>query len=427
MSGAGPASVGAVSAGEMLEGASELAQLGDLLGFKGNEGESGDKDMIELQAMPIFMNGVTEVKLQGRDLMEFPVDLLEAGQHMHFLNISRNIIASIPAGIQRLSSLVELNISRNQIDKIPREIAHLSSLVRLDLSSNYISELPAGFAQLRALRDLVLNGNLIESFPSDLLFMTDLSRLYLGGNRLKEVPREIGRLDKLELLYLGGNKITSIPDTIGNLRKLSVLYLGDNRLSSIPETVCRLLALRTLNLHNNKLSFLPSGLIKMPNLENLSLRGNPLVTDFINDGALSSPLTLKEIAARAVLNYNVPYDPESLPPNLRNFMKSSRRCNNPKCAGVYFTTSVKKVTIEDFCGKFRVPLMKFLCQERCSDVPSYPSHPTPATPSPVGNRKKIKISKVLLTGYTEPTLDADDDGGAAAEPLRRRIKQEDDE
>ena len=96
------------------------------------------------------------------------------------------------------------------------------------------------------------------------------------------------------------------------------------------------------------------------------------------------------------------YDPESLPPNLRNFMKSSRRCNNPKCAGVYFTTSVKKVTIEDFCGKFRVPLMKFLCQERCSDVPSYPSHPTPATPSPVGNRKKIKISKVLLTGYVGP-------------------------
>jgi hypothetical protein len=63
-----------------MEGASELALLGDLLGFTGaSEGEPGDKDMIELQAMPIFVNGVTEVKMQGRDLVEFPADLLEAG------------------------------------------------------------------------------------------------------------------------------------------------------------------------------------------------------------------------------------------------------------------------------------------------------------------------------------------------------------
>ena len=123
------------------------------------------------------------------------------------------------------------------------------------------------------------------------------------------------------------------------------------------------------------------------------------MTAFINHGESSSPLSLKEIAARAVLNHNVPYDAAKLPPTLNTFLKSARRCNNPKCAGVYFTTHVKKLEIEDFCGKFRVPLMKFLCQEQCTEVPSYPHHPPPAAASPQ-NKKKLK--RVLLTGYTEP-------------------------
>mmetsp|Transcript_5919 Transcript_5919/g.15065 ORF Transcript_5919/g.15065 Transcript_5919/m.15065 type:complete len:427 (+) Transcript_5919:102-1382(+) len=356
----------------------------------------------ELQAsMPIFMRGVTDVKLQSHKLMEFPLELFEAGPHMHFLNMSRNIIPTIPRGIQRLSSLVELNLSRNQIDKIPREIAHLERLVRLDVSGNFISQLPAGFSRLKALRDLVLNGNLIERFPEDILDMKDMTRLYLGGNRLVNVPPEIGNLKLLELLYLGGNKLTELPETIGELRKLSVLYLGDNRLSSIPESVAKLQNLRTLNLHNNKLSFLPNGIIKMANLENLSLRGNPLVTDFINDEQSSSPLSLKEIAARAILNHDVPYGAAQLPGDLLHFLQSARRCNNPKCAGVYFSASVKRLTIEDFCGKFRVPLMKFLCREKCSTEPSYPHHPAPAVASPQ-NRKKMK--QVLLTGYSEPDV-----------------------
>jgi len=140
----------------------------------------------------------------------------------------------------------------------------------------------------------------------------------------------------------------------------------------------------------------------MANLENLSLRGNPLVTDFINDDSSSQPLTLKEIAARAVLNYSVPYHNAGLPRDLLTFLRSARRCNNPKCAGVYFTQSVKKLTIEDFCGKFRVPLMKFLCREKCVLAPSYPHHPAPAMPSPPANQKKMK--RVLLTGYTEPAI-----------------------
>lgn len=127
------------------------------------------------------------------------------------------------------------------------------------------------------------------------------------------------------------------------------------------------------------------------------------MTDFINNEESSSPLTLKEIAARAVLNHSVPYDSAALPGDLRTFLRSARRCNNPKCAGVYFTTSVKKLTIEDFCGKFRVPLMKFLCREACTELPSYPHHPAPAAASPQ-NHKKMK--KVLLTGYQEPKLPA---------------------
>jgi hypothetical protein len=68
--------------------------------------------------------------------------------------------------------------------------------------------------------------------------------------------------------------------------------------------------LRTLNLHNNQLKILPPQLLSLRSLEQLSLRGNPLISTFVHE-LPSEPLSLVEIAARAIKTHGIPLVPGS--------------------------------------------------------------------------------------------------------------------
>jgi hypothetical protein len=116
----------------------------------------------------------------------------------------------------------------------------------------------------------------------------------------------------------------------------------------------------------------------------LSLRDNPLVVHFVRHMA-SRPLKLCELAARCVQTHRLPY--ENLPRTLVSYLDTAHRCVNPQCqgynptpctlgrhdfnslfvlfAGVFFDSRVEHVKFVDFCGKYRVPLLQYLCSARC--------------------------------------------------------------
>jgi hypothetical protein len=76
---------------------------------------------------------------------------------------------------------------------------------------------------------------------------------------------------------------------------------------------------------------------------------------------------------------------------LSEFLDSSRCCSNPECGGVYFTHRVRTVDFVDFCGKYRIPLMKYLC----------------STHSPVSDAagtSVVKMKLVLLSNYHEEDM-----------------------
>jgi hypothetical protein len=152
----------------------------------------------------------------------------------------------------------------------------------------------------------------------------------------------------VQVLYLGGNQLRFLPDEIGELRRLESLNVSDNQLSTVPQTLSRLRRLKSLYLHGNVLRTLPVEIVKLKRLAELSLRGNPLVVKFVTDMAYEPP-TLLELAGR-------------------DYLDSARECVNPCCRGVYFTSRVEHVKFVDFCGKFRVPLLQYLCSPRCNDV-----------------------------------------------------------
>ncbi|XP_067849121.1 leucine-rich repeat-containing protein 58 [Heptranchias perlo] len=281
------------------------------------------------------------------------------------LLLTHNRFTVFPGSIAYLRNLLFLDISSNGLAFICDEILELTKLKTLIAKNNRMDEfsLPKDLGKM-SLEVVNFSGNHFEEVPSQLLELQRLKSLSLGGNRLKTIPPEIENLTSLELLYLGGNAIISIPPELANLPYLSYLGLCDNRIQGLPPQLAQLNSLRSLSLHNNLLTYLPREILNLVHLQELSLRGNPLVVRFVKD-LIYGPPSLLELAGRIVKSHNFNYSLEDMPGNLVSYLDSASKCPNPKCAGVYFDSCFRHIKFVDFCGKYRLPLMHYLCSPQC--------------------------------------------------------------
>ncbi|KAM8855890.1 leucine-rich repeat-containing protein 58 [Spinachia spinachia] len=282
------------------------------------------------------------------------------------LHLSHNRLASLPSSLGVFRNLEFLDVSNNGLSAICEGVTRLGRLKTLVAKNNRLDEssLPKDFGSLQ-LEVLNFSGNRFEEIPLQCMKLLRLQSLSLGGNRLRSIPAEIENLTSLELLYLGGNLITAIPPEVANLPWLSYLVLCDNRIQSVPPQLTRLHSLRSLSLHNNLLTYLPREILCLVQLQELSLRGNPLVVRFVKEMTYDPP-SLLEFAGRTIKSRNIPYYPGDLPSNLLNYLDFASKCPNPKCAGVYFDSCVRQIKFVDFCGKYRLPLMHYLCSPECT-------------------------------------------------------------
>ncbi|XP_059410574.1 leucine-rich repeat-containing protein 58-like [Carassius carassius] len=287
-------------------------------------------------------------------------------QQIQQLHLNYNRFSFFPPSVCFLSNLEYLDISNNALTVIPCDIMRLTNLKTFVAKNNLLNEFsfPKEFERMQ-IETLNLSGNRFEDIPMQFLKMTTLRSLSLGGNRLKNIPAEIEKLTSLEMLYLGGNLISSIPPEVADLTSLRYLVLCDNRIQSIPPQLNKLHSLLSLSLHNNLLTFLPREILSLVHLQELSLRGNPLVVRFIKDMTYDPP-SLMELAGRIIKSQNLPFSSCDLPSNLIHYLNLASECPNPKCAGVYFDSCVRHIKFVDFCGKYRLPLMHYLCSPQCS-------------------------------------------------------------
>lgn len=296
------------------------------------------------------------------------------------LLLPHNRLVSLPRALgSGFPHLQLLDVSGNALTALGPELLALRGLRTLLAKNNRLggpSALPKGLAQsplCRSLQVLNLSGNCFQEVPASVLELRALQTLSLGGNQLQSIPAEIENLQSLECLYLGGNFIKEIPPELGNLPSLNYLVLCDNKIQSVPPQLSQLHSLRSLSLHNNLLTYLPREILNLIHLEELSLRGNPLVVRFVRDLTYDPP-TLLELAARTIKIRNISYTPYDLPGNLLRYLGSASNCPNPKCGGVYFDCCVRQIKFVDFCGKYRLPLMHYLCSPECSSPCSSASH-----------------------------------------------------
>jgi len=289
------------------------------------------------------------------------------------LSLHHNLFTQLPPTIALFSQLTALDVSNNQLFDLPPTFSKLTELRVLVAKNNQLESysFPKTFNQLTKLEILNLSGNRLEEMPAGVLDLPNLKALYAGGNRLQTVPCRLGEMLSLEILYLGGNQLRDIPATIGKLKNLVSLVLCDNRLETIPSTIAHLQKLESLSLHNNVLKTLPTEIVTLKNMQQLSIRSNPLVARFVRDMTFDPP-SLKELAGRVVKLKHLPCtDPAELPIELISYLNSAHQCVNPKCKGVYFEARVEHVKFVDFCGKYRIPLLQYLCSPKCSRAPAY--------------------------------------------------------
>lgn len=300
-----------------------------------------------------------------------------------------NRMQSLPEHLNDFRNLRVLDVSNNRLSSLPDILEHCP-LTTLSAKNNCLTNesLPKSFTSNKSsLRELNLSGNRLNYFPEQVLGLTSLRYLYLGANNIVNIHKSIWKLHSLQILAMGGNQITDIPETVGRLNALQALILNDNLIEQLPASIANLRQMRSLLIHKNRLKTLPPQIIKLKCLTELSLRDNPLVVRFVSNMTLQPP-SLLELAGRTIKLHEIAVGPGDLPTSLLNYLDVAQCCVNPKCRGVFFDNRVEHIKFVDFCGKYRIPLLQYLCSSKCI-TGSWESREESSSPHPHMMRKVL--------------------------------------
>ncbi|XP_076623673.1 uncharacterized protein LOC143343055 [Colletes latitarsis] len=97
------------------------------------------------------------------DLKEVPVREIAVVKKATHLDLSNNLLVSLPNTFVNLKQIVKLDLSRNMLTEIPENFGELRQLRHLDLYENQISRLPLSLSELKNLRWLDLKENPLTS------------------------------------------------------------------------------------------------------------------------------------------------------------------------------------------------------------------------------------------------------------------------
>ncbi|KAF7069994.1 hypothetical protein CFC21_075557 [Triticum aestivum] len=170
-----------------------------------------------------------------------------------------NIAGPIPAGIGRLTRLVDLELADNPLTgEIPPAIAQLVNLQSLELyNCSLAGALPRGFGRLTKLQFFDASQNQLTGGLSELRSLTRLVSLQLFYNGLSgEVPPEFGEFRELVNLSLYNNSLTGeLPQKLGSWSALNFIDVSTNLLTGpIPPDMCRRGTMLKLLMLENRFS-----------------------------------------------------------------------------------------------------------------------------------------------------------------------------
>ncbi|KAH3743129.1 serine/threonineprotein kinase [Pelomyxa schiedti] len=203
--------------------------------------------------------------------------------HLSEINMSGNLLTTIPSCLFQLKSLVTIELADNQIEAIAPAVVitmgnRLLQLKHFGIASNHLCALPANISYLKTVSSLDLSHNEFSSSLRPLYTMSSLRMLNLSSSLLKrKLPSGFSQLVSLEELYVSDNMLESIPDVLPkSWISLKTLDLSRNKLK-FPTCLTCMSKLQTLNLSGNIIDFLPLKISLMEGITDLDLSNNQIV------------------------------------------------------------------------------------------------------------------------------------------------------
>jgi len=227
-----------------------------LAGTESSTGDTCAKGARDENAMPLYEN--LEILIMTRNSMKH-ISSIGPFKNLIVLNLSNNLLTTLPKSISELKQLYSLDLSNNNFSVCP-ELGSLPLLSYLNISENKLTEIDLGIERSATDTSFTLkaHSNIIYQFPNSLLNIKSLIDLDLSDNSIKIIPPEIGELATLSYLNLSDNKISSI--SLKNLKSLQILKLNGNKLNFLPNDLCDLRNLRELEVSNNSLTSFPNNI-----------------------------------------------------------------------------------------------------------------------------------------------------------------------
>ncbi|TFK75255.1 hypothetical protein BDN72DRAFT_810722 [Pluteus cervinus] len=126
--------------------------------------------------------------LPENSITSFPVESISHLTSLTHLDLSSNLLVSIPPGLSALHNLISLNLADNMIDSVLGIYLNLGQVLSLNLADNRLESL-CGLERLYALERVDLRGNLLEesSEVGRLATLPNIVELYVQGNPFVEL------------------------------------------------------------------------------------------------------------------------------------------------------------------------------------------------------------------------------------------------
>ncbi|EAU91184.1 leucine Rich Repeat domain-containing protein [Coprinopsis cinerea okayama7 len=152
------------------------------------------------------------------------------------LDLSSNLLVSVPPGLGTLFNLISLNLSDNMIDSVLGIYLNLGSILSLNLSHNRLESL-CGLERLRALERVDLRGNLIEESEEvgRLATLPNISQVWVEGNPFCEYEEDY-RVACFNLFWKEGKTISLDGSLPGFYEKRNMSAPAGRQAAAIPQS-----------------------------------------------------------------------------------------------------------------------------------------------------------------------------------------------
>ncbi|KZP11634.1 hypothetical protein FIBSPDRAFT_898884 [Athelia psychrophila] len=172
------------------------------------------------------------LSLSDNSLTFLPTDPLAYLSSVSSLDLSSNLLVSVPPGLSALHSLSSLNLSDNMIDSVLGIYTHLGQILSLNLARNRLESI-CGLERLLALERVDLRHNIIDdpAEVSRLAVLPNISDVWIEGNPFCELD-DAYRVMCFEYFWKEGKSIALDGSAPGLIEKRGLSVRPDEQMSS---------------------------------------------------------------------------------------------------------------------------------------------------------------------------------------------------